>query len=229
MHLDRWDADGVEFVFGFDAHENLVLQAEILPESAWKRLVHEPRYEVQTEPRRKRRNVQQRIVGERMFEELRLESEDVAEFAYRPTACRQTYRMVVVRKNLSVRVAQRRLFDDVRYFFYLTNLEEEEAAEVVSEAHARCHQENLIQQLHAGCRALRAALDTLESNGAYTADDRVGLEPEGLGGALAAGVSARAGKSGIASRSGRCWRWSSGPSSTPSCGCRARSCGAGGG
>ena len=167
VHLDRWDGEGVEFVFGFDAHENLVLQAEILPKSAWKRLVREPRYEVQTERRRKRRNVKQRIVCERSFEELRLESEDVAEFAYRPTACRKTYRMVVVRKNLSVRVAQRRLFDDVRYFFYLTNLEDEKAAEVVSEAHARCHQENLIQQLHAGCRALRAALDTLESNGAY--------------------------------------------------------------
>ena len=166
-HLDRWNADGVQFVFGFDAHENLVLQAETLPKSAWQRRVRQPRYEVQTERRRKRRNVKQRIVGERSFEELRLESEDVAEFAYRPTACRQTYRMVVVRKNLSVRVAQRRLFDDVRYFFYLTNLADEQAAEVVSEAHARCHQENLIQQLHEGCRALRAALDTLEANGAY--------------------------------------------------------------
>jgi hypothetical protein len=32
---------------------------------------------------------------------LRLQSEDVAEFNYRPAACRHEYRMVVVRKNIS--------------------------------------------------------------------------------------------------------------------------------
>lgn len=167
-HLDRWDADGVEFAFGFDAHPNLVLEAEILPKSAWTRLLRPPRYDVKTEPRRKRKNVKQRIVGERLFDELRLESEDVAEFAYRPTACRKTYRMIVVRKNLSVRVAQQRLFPDERYFFYLTNFSDKTPPEeIVFEANDRCHQENLIQQLHGGCRALRAALDTLEANGAY--------------------------------------------------------------
>ena len=168
-HLDGWDAHGVEFVFGFDAHPNLILQAAILPKSAWKRLVRPPRYEVNTEPRRKRKNVKQKIVGERLFKELRLESEDVAEFAYRPTACQRTYRMIVVRKNLSVRVAQQRLFPDERYFFYITNIAENlsDEAGVVFEANDRCNQENLIQQLHGGCRALRAALDTLEANAAY--------------------------------------------------------------
>jgi len=29
-------------------------------------------------------------------------SEDVAEFDYSPSACKKTYRMVVVRKNLSI-------------------------------------------------------------------------------------------------------------------------------
>jgi len=96
-----------------------------------------------------------------------LESEDVAEFAYRPTACKQTYRMIVVRKNLAVRVAQQRLFSDERYFFYITNFSDDiTSAEIVFESHDRCRQENLIQQLHGGCRALRAALDTLEANGA---------------------------------------------------------------
>jgi hypothetical protein len=167
-HLDRWDADGVEFIFGFDAHPHLTLQAEILPKSAWKRLVRPPRYEVKTEPRRKRKNVKQKIVAERLFEELRLQSEDVAEFAYRPTACKKAYRMIVVRKNLSVRVAQKRLFPEERFFFYITNLSDKtDAAEIVFEANDRCRQENLIQQLHGGCRALRAALDTLEANGAY--------------------------------------------------------------
>ena len=153
-------------MFGFDAHDNLQLQAETLPKSAWTRLVRPPRYEVQTTPRRKRRNLKRKIVSERLFDELRLESEDVAEFAYRPTACKKTYRMIVVRKNLAVRVAQQRLFSEERYFFYITNLVHETPEEIVFESNDRCRQENLIQQLHGGCRALRAALDTLEANGA---------------------------------------------------------------
>ena len=167
-HLDRWDAEGAEFVFGYDAHPNLILQADILPKSAWKRLVRPPRHEVQTQPRRKRDNVKQQIVEDRLFEELRLESEDVAEFAYRPTACKKTYRMIVVRKNLAVHVAQQRLFPEERYFFYISNFAHGSATsgEVVFEANDRCRQENLIEQLHNGCRALRAGLDTLEANAA---------------------------------------------------------------
>jgi len=103
----------------------------------------------------------------RQFDNLRLVSEDVAEFNYRPTACRQAYRMVVVRKNLSVEKGERVLFDDVRYFFYLTNDWVSEAAEIVFDANDRCHQENLLAQLHGGVRALKAPVDTLESNWAY--------------------------------------------------------------
>ena len=74
------------------------------------------------------------IVVAREFDNIRLRCEDVAEFNYRPTACRQEYRMIVVRKNLSVEKGERWLFDDVRYFFYLTNdwvAEPEEIAEVI--------------------------------------------------------------------------------------------------
>ena len=35
------------------------------------------------------------------YEVLRLKYEDVAEFTYRPTACKQAYRMIVLRKNIS--------------------------------------------------------------------------------------------------------------------------------
>ncbi len=34
-NFDRWDADGVQFVFGLDAMPNLVQIAEKLEESAW--------------------------------------------------------------------------------------------------------------------------------------------------------------------------------------------------
>ena len=59
------------------------------------------------------------------------------------------------------------MFDDVRYFFYITNDWDSTAAEIVFLANDRCHQENLIEQLHNGVRAFRAPVDTLESNWAY--------------------------------------------------------------
>jgi hypothetical protein len=67
----------------------------------------------------------------RDFKNLRLEAGAVAEFSYTPTACRQSYRMVVVRKNISVEQGEQRLFDEIRYFFYVTNDRETAAAEVV--------------------------------------------------------------------------------------------------
>ena len=119
-HLDRWDDDGVKFVFGVDAHPNLVEHAENLPKSAWKRLERPARHTVQTQPRRRPANVKEQVVRKREFQNIRLASEEVAEFAYRPGKCRKLYRLVVVRKNLSVEKGEQVLFDDVRYFFYIS-------------------------------------------------------------------------------------------------------------
>jgi Transposase DDE domain group 1 len=167
-HLDRWDADPrVRFVFGYDATPNLVALAESLPARAWKLLQRPPRYDVQTQPRARPDNVKEAVVVRREFDNLKLQSEEVAEFNYRPTACRTTYRMVVVRKNLSVAKGERVLFDDVRYFFSITNDWVSEADAVVFDANGRCHQENLLAQLHSGVRALRAPVDNLTSNWAY--------------------------------------------------------------
>ena len=47
-------------------------------------------------------NVKERIIRERGFKNIRLLGEDVAEFSYQPRACRRTYRVVAVRKNLSI-------------------------------------------------------------------------------------------------------------------------------
>ena len=98
---------------------------------------------------------------------MRLQSEEVAEFNYQPTACRQEYRLIVVRKNISKEQGELRLFDEVRYFFYITNDWVSEPAEIVFCANDRCDQENLLAQLHSGCRALKAPVDNLESNWAY--------------------------------------------------------------
>jgi hypothetical protein len=59
------------------------------------------------------------------------------------------------------------LFDDIRYFFYLTNDWVSEADEIVFSANDRCQQENLVAQLQGGVRALTAPVDNLVSNGAY--------------------------------------------------------------
>jgi hypothetical protein len=165
--LDRWDGQGVRFLFGIDAMANLVKMANDLPESAWKPLVRRPKDGARTETRARPENVKARIVRERQFENLRLGSEQVAEFAYRPTKCRRAYRAVVLRKNLSVEKGERRLFDDVRYFFYLTNDRTTAAAEIVPTASGRCNQENLIEQLKNGTRAMEMPVGDLVSNWAY--------------------------------------------------------------
>jgi hypothetical protein len=167
-HLDRWDANRrVRFIFGIDARPNLVEIAENLPETAWKRLERPLKHTVRTQTRRRPERVKERIVVEREFPNIKLRSEDVAEFAYRPTACRKTYRVVVVRKNLSTEAADLVLFDDVRYFFYITNNHVAPAEQIVALANDRCNQENLIEQLKNGARAMEMPVDALVSNWAY--------------------------------------------------------------
>ncbi len=165
--LDAWDRDGVTFYFGFKAMPNLEEIADNLPKAAWRKVLRPPRYEVQTDPRQKPANVKQRIVRLREFEVLRLENEDYAEFEYQPGECQQPYRMVALRKNISHEKGERRLFDEIRYFFYITNDWAIDAEDVVFEANDRCDQENLIAQLAGGVRALAAPVDNLLSNWAY--------------------------------------------------------------
>jgi DDE family transposase len=166
-HLDRWDADGVRFVFGMDAQRNLVEIADSLENGSWTRLERPAKYGVKTESRERPERHKEATVVEREFRNIRLRSEDVAEFDYRPVACEQAYRMVVVRKNLSVEKGEAVLFDDVRYFFYITNDREVSTSEIVFEANDRCNQENLIAQLRHGVHALKMPVDNLVSNWAY--------------------------------------------------------------
>jgi len=166
-HLDRWDAEGVRFVFGNDARIPLQIQADDLPADRWRKLRRPARYTVKTEPRRQRRQVKEHIVRERGFENLRLVSEEVAEMDYRPAACRRSYRLIIVRKNLERRDGQGQLFADYRYFFYLTNDRDATAEEIVFSANDRCDQENLHAQLKGGVCSLTTPVHTLVSNWAY--------------------------------------------------------------
>jgi len=167
-HLDRWSADPrVQFIFGLDQTAAKHVLADDLQAAAWQPLNRPARYQVKTQPRQKPTRVKEQIVREREFLNKRLVSEDVAEMPYRPTACKNTYRLIVVRKNLSVEKGELRLFDDYVYFYYLTNDWTSSAATIVFEANQRCNQENLNAQLKGGVRALTAPVDNLESNWAY--------------------------------------------------------------
>jgi hypothetical protein len=165
-HFDRWTDSGVTFVFGMDANPTLVKLADALPEASWRGLARVAP-EIKTEPRERPENVKDRIVKDRGFKNLRLESEQVAEVEYRPGKCRRSYRLVIVRKNLSVARGEHALFDEIRYFFYITNREDLEWHQVVQQAHERCNQENVIAQLKSGVNAMRLPVRDLQSNWAY--------------------------------------------------------------
>ncbi len=165
--LDAWDAEGVTFLFGIDAMPNLKALAEDLPASVWSELRRPPQYAAKGKPRSRPEKVKGRIVRARGFETLTRIREDVAVVAYRPTACQESYRLVIVRQTIMVEKGQLRLLDEVRYRFYLTNDRKGTGRELVFKANDRCDQENLIAQLKGGVHALRAAVDNLVSNWAY--------------------------------------------------------------
>jgi DDE family transposase len=181
QHLDRWHENGVRFIFGYDNKANLVALAETLPERVWKELKRPGPAAPKTAPRQRPDNVKDRIVRQRGFETLRLQWEDIADWNYQPHACRQEYRLIILRKNISKEKGELRLLDEIRYFFYLTNDWLSTADQIVLAhdragdkpvdpthgANGRCDQENVIQQLKNGMHALKAPVDNLESNWAY--------------------------------------------------------------
>jgi len=164
--LDRWDAAGRFFILGMDAHPKVVQLAEALPERAWQRLERLPKYEILTEPRAKAFRHKEQIVIEKEFNNQKLVGEDIAELDYQPLKCGRKYRLVIVRKNISVQKGEQALLDEIRYFFYITN-RKDKAAKIVGLANGRCDQENVIEQLKNGVNALRMPVDNLLSNWAY--------------------------------------------------------------
>jgi hypothetical protein len=166
-HLDRWHRAGHRFIFGIAAMPNLVAIAEGLAPEKYSELERSARYAIKTAPRQAREPHKERVVRERQFSTLKLLGEEVAEFDYRPVACEEAYRVVVLRKKLVVEKGQLWLFEPDRYFFYITNDRASPASEVVFLANDRCDQENLIAQLKGGVKALAMPVDDLVSNWAY--------------------------------------------------------------
>jgi hypothetical protein len=166
--LDEWDAAGdITFIFGADARKPMIAKAQALAESVWQRLQRPAQYPVKTKPRAKPHNVKEQVVREKGFKNFVLQWEDVAEFQHRPDKCKGSYRVIALRKRISVEAGQDKLFEEYRYFFYITNDRTSTAQQVVFLANDRCDQENLIEQLKNGVRAMRNPLDNLYSNWAW--------------------------------------------------------------
>jgi hypothetical protein len=167
-HLDRWDQAGdIRFIFGIDAMPNLRALAAALPAEEYSFLERPPRQVIKTVPRQKPERVKPEIVQKRGYKTIHLLEEMIAEFDYRPVACKKSYRVVVLRKRLGIDRGKKRVSEEYRYFFYITNDRTRTAEEIVFSANDRCDQENLIAQLKGAVHALKAPVNDLVSNWAY--------------------------------------------------------------
>jgi hypothetical protein len=150
-----------------DSHPKVEKLAQALSPKAWTCLERLPKYEILTEPRTRPDRVKEAIVREREYRNIVLVGEDVTHVDYQPAACDKSYRLVFVRKNLSVQRGESELIEEVRYFFYLTNRWDLKTPGVVGHANGRCDQENVVAQLKHGVQAMRMPVDDLNSNWAY--------------------------------------------------------------
>lgn len=166
-NFDRWD-ERCRFIFGMDARKNLVGIAGQIPESEWEPFQKEPR-KIKTRHRKKPENIKAQVVERRKFKNLKTECEHVAEFEYRPGKCNKSYRMIVLRKTIKVMEGQCQLFDDIRYFFYITNDDRKSVEQLIQFYRNRADHENDIEQLKNGVSALNNPSDSLISNWAYMA------------------------------------------------------------
>lgn len=167
-HLDKWD-ERCTFIFGVDAMANLVKTANEMDEADWQALPKKPKYRVKTSKRRRPENIKQQVVKKRKFKKIQTEAEHICHFIYQPGKCKKTYRMIVLRKTLKVLRGEMNLFDDVRYFFYITNDWKRSTADMIQFYRNRSDHENDIEQLKNGVKALVPSSDSLLSNWALMA------------------------------------------------------------
>ncbi len=164
-NFDKWDKD-CSFVFGMDARKNLVNLAEQISESEWE-LFQKTSREIETKERKLPENIKEKIVIERNYKNITTEYEHITEFDYQPGQCNKSYRIIVLRKFLKVMKGETFLFNENRYFFYITNDEEKSTRQVVEFYRKRADHENDIDQLKHGVKAMKNPSNSLLSNWAY--------------------------------------------------------------
>ncbi len=212
--FDRWDDDGVRFVFGYDAKANLVEARRgpgrrALPRAGRPAPSEPARHAA---PQRARTNVKDddrspaRLQGAapegRGRRRVLLPARASASATTGSSPCARTSRSSAARTCCSTSTATSSTSPTTGSMT---------ADEVVAEARQRCNQENLIAQLKGGVRALHAPVNTLVANWAYMTMAVPRLEPQGLVRPAAARL-APLGRAARTSNAGDCSRWSSAPS-----------------
>lgn len=165
--FDEWSEKNTQFIFGYDNRQNLQNMAENLPKNAWKRIMRKDERPLKRRKRKKR--IKKSIVIQRGYETITQKDLFVAEFNYRPTKCAKEYRIIAVKKIIDVTQGQHYLFEDKRYFFYITNIRDFSPTECVRFIHGRCNHENKIEQLDNGIHALKMPAAEFLANCAYMA------------------------------------------------------------
>ena len=115
--FDRWTDAGVRFVFGYDATRTMVQWGEPAPPELYTALVRRTERALKTRPRPRPPRVKDRIVRERGFTKITTVGEAVVDVDYHPTRCARSYRVVALKKTLSVEQREQVLFDDIRYCY----------------------------------------------------------------------------------------------------------------
>jgi hypothetical protein len=105
-NFDRWTDRGVRFAFGIDAMPNLVKIAQNIAAKDWSVLERRKKKTIGSNKRKRPINFKEKIVVEKQYKNIKLQKEHVAEFDYKPTKCNRTYRVIVLRKKLSVEKGQ---------------------------------------------------------------------------------------------------------------------------
>ncbi len=165
--LDEWNDQNVKFIFGYDAYSNLIKKADLLGENEWEPFSKSRKRRGKT--RKKKQRVKEAAVIRREYKNIVQKDVYVAEFKYSPTKCKKDYRVIVLKKMVEVKQGQQLLFEDVRYLFYITNIHDMPASELIKFIHGRCNHENKIEQLDNGIHALKMPAAEFMANWAYMA------------------------------------------------------------
>jgi hypothetical protein len=167
--FDEWDEREVGFIFGYDATGNLLKKADLLGKNEWDTLERPSEEYKNRKERRKKMRVKEAVVERRGYRNLVQKNEYIGEFKYRPVKCDRDYRVIVLKKIIDVLEGQQLLFEDTRYLFYITNIEEKSAVELLRFIQGRCNHENKIEQLDNGIHALKMPAAEFIANWAYMA------------------------------------------------------------
>ena len=103
----------------------------------------------------------------REYETITQKDRYVGEFRYKPVKCEKEYRVIALKKIVDVTKGQQLLFEDCRYLFYITNIYDMSAANLLHFIHGRCNHENKIEQLSNGIHALKMPAAEFTANWAY--------------------------------------------------------------